>query len=214
MRYQIVPVTPFSQNCTILWCEKTNKAAVVDPGGDLPKVYAAVEAAGVEVEKVLLTHGHIDHAASARECANHFEVKIIGPHKDDEPLLKALPQQATMFGMPPVEVVEPDQWLVEGDKVKVGEVELQVYHTPGHAPGHVIFVDENSRTAQMGDVLFAGSIGRTDLPGGNHQQLLDTIANKIWQLGDDMTFIPGHGPIGTLGEERASNPFVGKGAKV
>lgn len=213
MRYQIVPVTPFSQNCTILWCEKTNKAAVVDPGGDLPKVYAAVEAAGVEVEKVLLTHGHIDHAASARECANHFEVKIIGPHKDDEPLLKALPQQATMFGMPPVEVVEPDQWLVEGDKVKVGEVELQVYHTPGHAPGHVIFVDENSRTAQMGDVLFAGSIGRTDLPGGNHQQLLDTIANKIWQLGDDMTFIPGHGPIGTLGEERASNPFVGKGAK-
>jgi len=213
MRYQIVPVTPFSQNCTILWCEKTNKAAVVDPGGDLPKVYAAVEAAGVEVEKVLLTHGHIDHAASARECANHFEVKIIGPHKDDEPLLKALPQQATMFGMPPVEVVEPDQWLVEGDKVKVGEVELQVYHTPGHAPGHVIFVDENSRTAQMGDVLFAGSIGRTDLPGGNHQQLLDTIANKIWRLGDDMTFIPGHGPIGTLGEERASNPFVGKGAK-
>lgn len=213
MRYKIVPVTPFSQNCTILWCEKTNKAAIVDPGGDLPKIFAAVKELGVEVEQVLLTHGHIDHAASARECANNYKVKIIGPHKDDAPLLKALPQQATMFGMPPVEVVEPDQWLDEGDKVQVGDIELQVYHTPGHAPGHVIFVDESSRTAQMGDVLFAGSIGRTDLPGGNHQQLLDTIANKIWQLGDDMTFIPGHGPTGTLGQERESNPFVGKNAQ-
>lgn len=213
MRYQIIPVTPFSQNCTLIWCDKTNKAAIIDPGGDLPQVFAAVTEAGVEVEKVLLTHGHIDHAAAARQCAENYGVKIIGPHKDDEPLLAGLPQQAQMFGMPPVEVVQPDEWLNEGDTVTVGEVVLKVYHTPGHAPGHVIFFDEASSTVQIGDVLFVGSIGRTDLPGGNHQQLLDTIADKIWQLGDDVTFIPGHGPIGTLGQERASNPFVGQGAQ-
>lgn len=211
MRYQVVPVTPFAQNCTLLWCEQTNKAAVVDPGGDLPQVFAAVTEAGVEVEKVLLTHGHIDHAAAARECADHYGVEIIGPHKDDEPLLANLPQQAQMFGIPPVQVVQPDQWLVEGDTVTVGQLNLQVYHVPGHAPGHVMFFEQQSRTVQIGDVLFVGSIGRTDLPGGNHQQLLDTIANKVWQLGDDVTFIPGHGPIGSLGQERATNPFVGQG---
>ncbi len=213
MRYQIVPVTPFSQNCTLLWCEKTMQAAIVDPGGDLPQIYAAVEAAGIDVKMVLLTHGHIDHAAASRDCADHYSVKIIGPHKDDAPLLAGLPKQAQMFGMPETQPVEPDQWLTEGDKVQVGDIELQVYHTPGHAPGHVIFFDESSRIGQMGDVLFAGSIGRTDLPGGNHQQLLDTIANKIWRLGDDVTFIPGHGPTGTLGQERATNPFVGQGAQ-
>lgn len=213
MRYHIVPVTPFEQNCTLVWCENTNQAAIIDPGGDLPKVFAAVEDAGINVQMVLLTHGHIDHAAAARDCADHYNVKIIGPHKDDAPLLEALPQQAQMFGMPPVAAaVTPDQWLDEGDTVAVGDIEFQVFHTPGHAPGHVIFFDPDSRQVQSGDVLFAGSIGRTDLPGGNHQQLLDTIAAKMWPLGDDVTFIPGHGPLGTLGQERASNPFVGQGA--
>ncbi len=211
MRYQIIPVTPLAQNCTLLWCEQSNKAAIVDPGGDLPTVFATVEAAGVEVEKVLLTHGHIDHAAASRDCADHYGVEIIGPHKDDAFLLQALPEQAKKFGMPPATAVEPDQWLDEGDTVRVGEIELQVFHTPGHAPGHVIFFDKVSRIAQVGDVLFAGSIGRTDLPGGNHQQLLDSVAAKLWPLGDDVAFIPGHGPTGTLGHERATNPHVGQG---
>lgn len=213
MRYQIIPVTSFSQNCTLLWCEASNKAAIVDPGGDLPQVFAAVEAAGVTVEKVLLTHGHIDHAAASRDCANHYGVKIIGPHKDDAFLLEGLAGQAQMFGMPEAAPVNPDQWLEEGDTVSVGDIELKVSHLPGHAPGHVIFFDEASRIAQVGDVLFAGSIGRTDLPGGNHQQLLDSIAAKLWLLGDDVTFIPGHGPTGTLGHERATNPFVGQAAQ-
>ncbi len=211
MRYKIIPVTPFSQNCTLLWCEASNKAAIVDPGGDLPAVFAAVEEAGVTVEKVLLTHGHIDHAAASRECAEHYGVEIIGPHKDDAFLLEGLAGQAQMFGMSAVKPVNPDQWLVEGDVVTVGEISLQVFHTPGHAPGHVIFFDQSSKIAQVGDVLFAGSIGRTDLPGGDHQQLLDTIAAKLWPLGDEVHFIPGHGPTGTLGQERASNPFVGQG---
>ncbi|MEM7379206.1 MAG: MBL fold metallo-hydrolase [Pseudomonadota bacterium] len=208
MRHEIVIVTPFQQNCTLLWCEHTLKGAVVDPGGDLPMVYAAIEQAGIEIDVVLLTHGHIDHAAGARECADALGVNIVGPHRDDAPLLAELSQQATMFGLPPVKPVEPDRWLDEGDSINLGELRLDVLHTPGHSPGHVAFFDHNASTVQSGDVLFNGSIGRTDLPGGNQQQLLDTIRTKILPLGDDVYFIPGHGPSGTVGHERRTNPFL------
>ena len=208
MRHEIVIVTPFQQNCTLLWCEHTLKGAVVDPGGDLPMVYAAIEQAGIEIDVVLLTHGHIDHAAGARDCADALGVKIVGPHKDDTPLLAELSQQATMFGLPPVKPVEPDQWVDEGDTISLGELRLDVLHTPGHSPGHVSFFDRHSGTVQSGDVLFNGSIGRTDLPGGNQAQLLNTISTKILPLGDEVYFIPGHGPSGTIGHERRTNPFL------
>ncbi len=208
MRHEIVIVTPFQQNCTLLWCEHTLKGAVVDPGGDLPTVYAAIEQAGIEIESVLLTHGHIDHAGGARECASALGVNIVGPHKDDAPLLDDLASQAEMFGFPPVKGVEPDQWLEEGDVITLGEVKLEVIHTPGHAPGHVSFYERRSRILQSGDVIFNGSIGRTDLPGGNHAQLLNTIREKVLPLGDEVYFIPGHGPSGTLGHERQTNPFL------
>lgn len=210
MRHEIVIVTPFQQNCTLLWCEHTLKGAVVDPGGDLPMVYAAIEQASIEIEMVLLTHGHIDHAAGARDCADALGVNVIGPHKDDEPLLAQLSSQAEMFGLPPVKSVKPDQWLEEGDVVGVGDLILEVLHTPGHAPGHIAFFNRQAGIVQSGDVLFNGSIGRTDLPGGNQQQLLDTIRDKVLPLGDDVYFIPGHGPNGTIGHERRTNPFLSR----
>jgi len=212
MRHEIIIVTPFQQNCTLLWCEHTLRGAVVDPGGDLPMVYAAIEQAGIEIDMVLLTHGHIDHAAGARECADALAVKIVGPHKADAPLLSELSAQAKMFDMPPVKPVEPDQWLDEGDVVTLGDVSLSVLHTPGHSPGHIAFYDRVSRILQSGDVLFNGSIGRTDLPGGNQAQLLATIRDKVMPLGDEVYFIPGHGPCGTLGHERRTNPFISERA--
>jgi len=208
MRYRIVPVTPFQQNCTILACPETGLAAIVDPGGDLERILAAVEDMGATPEKVLLTHGHIDHVGAARTLARRLGVPIIGPHRDDAFLLAALPQQAQMFGFPPHTAFGTDQWLAGGDQVGVGRQTLQVLHCPGHTPGHVVYFHQPSGLAQVGDVLFRGSIGRTDFPRGNHADLLRSIREVLFPLGDEVRFIPGHGPMGTFGEERRTNPFV------
>ena len=207
----IVPVTPFQQNCSILWCERTKKAAVVDPGGDLDRILATVAELGVTVEKILITHGHIDHAGGTAKLARELGVPIEGPQEEDRFWIEGMPQQSKMFGFPPVESFEPDRWLEDGDTVEIGNNQLQVLHTPGHTPGHVVFFDAGSRLAVVGDVLFAGSIGRTDFPRGDHATLVAAIRDKLWPLGDDVRFIPGHGPQSTFGAERANNPYVGDG---
>ncbi|AWI76829.1 MAG: MBL fold metallo-hydrolase [Betaproteobacteria bacterium HGW-Betaproteobacteria-13] len=206
---RIVPVTPFEQNCSIIWCDKTRKAAVVDPGGDLDRIHAAADALGVTIEKILITHGHIDHAGGTAKLARELGVPIEGPQEEDRFWIDGMAQQSKMFGFPDVETFTPDRWLHDGDTVTVGEQTLQVIHTPGHTPGHVVFVHPESKLALVGDVLFAGSIGRTDFPRGDHQTLVSSIRNKLFPLGDDITFVPGHGPTSTFGEERESNPFVG-----
>jgi hydroxyacylglutathione hydrolase len=198
MRVGIVPVTAFEQNCSLIWCTKTMRGALVDPGGDLEKLKAALEKTGVTLEKILLTHGHMDHCGQAGVLAKEMGVPIEGPHEADRFWIEGLDDSAMRFGLDG-ESFEPDRWLVDGDTVTVG---------PGHTPGHVIFHHPPSHLATVGDVLFAGSIGRTDLPQGNHQQLLDSITQKLWPLGDDITFIPGHGPTSTFGQERQTNPFV------
>ncbi len=211
MKYLIIPVTPFEQNCTLIWCEKTRKAAVIDPGGDLGKVMQAVEREGLTLEKILLTHAHIDHAGAAGELAEKLQLPIEGPHQDDQFWIEMLPQQSTMFGFPTAKAFTPDRWLQHDDRVQVGELTLQVLHCPGHTPGHVVFYHPESKLAQVGDVLFAGSIGRTDFPKGNHQDLIRSIREKLWPLGNDVVFIPGHGPMSTFGQERKTNPFVADG---
>jgi glyoxylase-like metal-dependent hydrolase (beta-lactamase superfamily II) len=208
MKYKIVPVTPFEQNCSVIWCEQTMKGAVVDPGGDLHLVLAAIAAANVTVEKILLTHGHLDHAGGAADLAERLGVPIIGPHRDDKVWIDAMPQQSAMFGVAALPAFAPDRWLDEGDRVPVGEITLEVRHCPGHTPGHIIFYDACSRLALVGDVLFAGSIGRTDFPMGDYETLIRSIRGRLWPLGSDITFIPGHGPLSTFGRERQSNPFV------
>jgi hydroxyacylglutathione hydrolase len=209
MDFDIIPVTPFEQNCSLIICPKTHRAALVDPGGDLDQLKAAVEARGVVVEKILLTHGHIDHCGEAGLLAQELGVPIEGPHRDDAFWIEQLPTQGKMFGFPALSPFTPDRWLVDGDTVTVGELVLEVIHCPGHTPGHVVFVDLVARIAFVGDVLFAGSIGRTDFPKGNHEDLLRSIKERLFPLGDDMAFVPGHGPMSTFGEERVSNPFVG-----
>ena len=209
MQYRIIPVTPFEQNCSLIWCEQTRKAAVVDPGGDLDRILAAVKQEGVELEKILLTHAHIDHAGGTAELAESHHLPIIGPHKGDDYWIQGLPQQGAMFGFKAAKVFTPDRWLEDGESVQVGNITLSVIHCPGHTPGHVVFFDPASKLALVGDVLFNGSIGRTDFPGGNHQQLLDSIKQKLFVLGDDVEFIPGHGPMSTFGTEKRFNPFVG-----
>lgn len=209
MQYRIIPVTPFEQNCSLIWCEQTRKAAVVDPGGDLDRILAAANEEGVTLEKILLTHAHIDHAGGTGELAASQHLPIIGPHKGDDFWIQGLPQQAAMFGFKPAKMFTPDRWLEDGESVQVGNVTLSVIHCPGHTPGHVVFFDPASRLAIVGDVLFNGSIGRTDFPGGNHQQLIDSIRQKLFVLGDDIDFIPGHGPMSTFGNEKKFNPFVG-----
>ena len=206
---RIVPVTPFEQNCSIIWCDKTRKAAVVDPGGDLDRIHAAAKTLGVTIEKILITHGHIDHAGGTAKLARELGVPIEGPQEEDRFWIDGMAQQSKMFGFPDVETFTPDRWLHDGDTVTVGEQTLNVVHTPGHTPGHVVFVHPESRLALVGDVLFAGSIGRTDFPRGDHQTLINSIRKKLFPLGDDITFVPGHGPTSTFGEERESNPFVG-----
>lgn len=208
MKYRIIPVTPFQQNCTLIWCEETLKAAVVDPGGDLDRIQSAVASEGVQVEKILLTHGHIDHAGGTAELAGILGVPVEGPQQDDSFWIDALPQQAQMFNFPASESFTPDRWLEDGDRVSVGKVILSVLHCPGHTPGHVVFFQAETRLALVGDVLFQGSIGRTDFPKGDHDTLVRSIREKLFPLGDDVTFIPGHGPISTFGQERATNPFV------
>ena len=207
MRVGIVPVTAFEQNCSLIWCTKTMRGALVDPGGDLDKLKAALAKTGVTLEKILLTHGHMDHCGMAGILAEELGVPIEGPHEADRFWIEGLDDSKMRFGLDG-KSFEPDRWLVDGDTVTVGELTLDVVHCPGHTPGHVIFHHPPSHLATVGDVLFAGSIGRTDLPQGNHQQLLDSITQKLWPLGDDVTFVPGHGPTSTFGHERQTNPFV------
>jgi len=208
IKYQIVPVTPFEQNCTVLWCDKTKKAAVVDPGGDLDRIVTVLEAEGLSLEKILLTHAHIDHAGGTAELAKQFGVPIEGPQKEDKFWIDSLPQQSQMFGFPQVETFTPDRWLEGGDKVTVGDSSLEVVHCPGHTPGHVVLFSSESQLALVGDVLFSGGIGRTDFPKGDHATLVKSIKERLWPLGSDVSFIPGHGPMSTFGQERRTNPFV------
>jgi hydroxyacylglutathione hydrolase len=208
LRAAIIPVTPLQQNCTLLWCEETKKAAVFDPGGDLLRIQEAVGKVGVTVEKILLTHGHTDHAGGATELKERLGVPIEGPHRADLYLLERLPETGRSFGMTGARAVTPDRWLDEGDTVTVGNASFSVLHCPGHSPGSVVFVQAEQRFAIMGDVLFRGSVGRTDLPGGDHEALIRSIKDKILPLGDDLTFICGHGPASTVGAERATNPFL------
>ncbi|BAJ02799.1 MBL fold metallo-hydrolase [Shewanella violacea] len=208
MKYQIIPVTPFQQNCSLIWCDETKAAAVVDPGGDMDRILAEVDKLGVKLEKILLTHGHIDHVGAAKELADHAGIPIIGPHKADSFWLDNLPEQSKHFGFAHSEPFAPTQYLASGDTVTLGSLTLEVLHCPGHTPGHIVFFSATSRTVWVGDVLFHGSIGRTDFPQSNHQDLIDSITKNLWPLGRDVEFVPGHGPISTLGTERDQNPFV------
>ena len=212
LKVLLVPVTPFEQNCSILICEETLKAAIVDPGGDLPRILQALSNANVIPEKILLTHGHIDHCAGAPALSKELNIPIEGPHEAERFWLEQLPMQSQRFGFPQAESFEPNRWLVDGDQVTVGNVHLDVKHCPGHTPGHVVFYSANDGLAVVGDVLFAGSIGRTDFPRGNHADLIRAIKEKLFPLGDDIVFVPGHGPTSTFGQERKTNPYVGDGA--
>jgi glyoxylase-like metal-dependent hydrolase (beta-lactamase superfamily II) len=207
MRAAIIPVTPLQQNCTLLWCTATMRGAFVDPGGDLPRLKAAAAQAGVTIEKILITHGHIDHCGEAGTLAQELGVRIEGPHEADRFWISRLDDEGHKYGIHG-RLFEPDRWLDNGDMVTVGDLTLDVYHCPGHTPGHVIFHHAPSGVAMVGDVLFQGSIGRTDFPMGNHQDLLDAIVTRLWPLGDATNFVPGHGPMSTFGHERATNPYV------
>jgi hydroxyacylglutathione hydrolase len=208
LRVAIVPVTAFQQNCTLIWCTKTMRGAFVDAGGDLDRLKAAARAQGVTIEKLLVTHGHIDHCGYTGILAKELGVPIEGPHEDDRFWIARLGDDSRGFGMPGTPF-EPDRWLEDGDTVTVGEVVLDVIHCPGHTPGHVVFHHAPSKFALVGDVLFQGSIGRTDFPLGNHADLIASITQKLWPLGGDTAFVPGHGPMSSFARERASNPFVG-----
>ena len=212
LKVLIVPVTPFEQNCSILICEETNHAAIVDPGGDIPKILDALNKSGATPEKILLTHGHIDHCAGAVALAKELNIDIEGPHKDEAFWLDQLPLQSQRFGFPKAEAFTPNKWLDDEDVVTVGNVSLTVKHCPGHTPGHVVFYSPSDHLAIVGDVLFAGSIGRTDFPRGNHADLVGAIRTKLFPLGDNIAFVPGHGPMSTFGDERKNNPYVGDGA--
>ncbi len=210
MRFEIIPVTPYQQNCSLIWCDTTLSAALIDPGGDVDQLIASVKRAGVKLEKLLLTHAHLDHVGGTLELAREFNLPIYGPHEADAFWLDLLPDQARMFGFPPAEAFRPDHWLQDGDVVELGEMRLDVIHCPGHTPGHVVFHEPISRHAFVGDVLFHGSIGRTDFPRGDHAALISAIKDKLFPLGDDVKFVPGHGPMSTFGRERLSNPYVGE----
>jgi hydroxyacylglutathione hydrolase len=209
LSFRIIPVTPFEQNCSLLWCTETMKGAFVDPGGDIDRLLAGAKDEGVTIEKLLLTHGHIDHAGAAGELAQRLGVPIEGAHEEERFWIDQLAMQSRMFGFPAAHNFTPDRWLNDGDTVSVGKETLSVLFTPGHTPGHVVFFHAPSQLAIVGDVLFAGSIGRTDFPRGNHAALISSIRNKLWPLGNEVRFIPGHGPMSTFGDERASNPYVG-----
>lgn len=209
MKYQMIPVTPFEQNCTVFWCEETGLAAVIDPGGDVERIQAFLTAQSLSLAVILLTHGHIDHAGGTAALARLYpSAPVEGPHEADRYWIDGLAQQSRMFGFPAVEAFSPDRWLADGDAVRFGNVLLEVLHCPGHTPGHVVFFHRESGLVQVGDVLFQGSIGRTDFPGGDHDTLLASIKQKLFALGDEVDFIPGHGPMSTLGEERRYNPFL------
>jgi len=208
IRALIAPVTPLQQNCTIVWCARTLKAAVIDPGGEIPRLMQAIADQGLTLEKIWITHGHLDHAGGTAALKALTGVPIEGPHPDDAFWIDQIDASGARWGMPEARGFTPDRWLHDGDKVTLGETEFEVYHCPGHTPGHVIFFHRQARFAQVGDVLFQGSIGRTDFPRGNHADLIAAITGKLWPLGDDVRFVPGHGPMSSFGQERRSNPFV------
>lgn len=209
MKIVVVPVTPFEQNCSVVMCEKTKRAAIVDPGGDLDRIEKTLERLGATPEKILLTHGHIDHCGGTAELARRLGIPVEGPQREDAFWIDQLPEQGRMFGFPRLEAFTPDRWLEGGDTVRFGEEEMEVYYCPGHTPGHVAFFHREHRIAFVGDVLFQGAIGRTDFPRGDLDTLIASITTQLWPLGDDVTFVPGHGDTSTFGEERRSNPFVG-----
>jgi len=211
MRVAIVPVTPLQQNCSLIWCTATMKGALVDPGGDLDRLKEALAKTGVTLEKILVTHGHLDHCGMAGELAKELGVPIEGPHEEDRFWIAQLDDDGPRWNME-AHSFEPDRWLENGDKVTVGDLELDVYHCPGHTPGHVVFHHAPSQFAVVGDVLFQGSIGRTDFPRGDLRTLIDSITGRLWPLGNETTFVPGHGPLSTFGDERRSNPFVSDAA--
>jgi hydroxyacylglutathione hydrolase len=209
LRYLTVPVTPFQQNCSIVWCDETMEAAVIDPGGELPRLRAEIRRLGVTLKQILLTHAHIDHAGATGTLAREDGLPIVGPHPADQFWIDALPQQSQMFGFPQAEPFAPTRWLADGDTVQVGRSTLAVRHCRGHTPGHVVFHSAEAQRAFVGDVLFAGSMGRTDFPGGDHAMLIASITGRLWPMGDATVFIPGHGPESSFGHERRSNPYVG-----
>ena len=207
LKAAIVPVTPLQQNCTLIWCTETMLGAFSDPGGDLPQLKAAAAQHGVTIEKIIITHGHLDHCGQAGILAAELGVPIEGPHEDDRFWIAQLGDDGRKWGME-AQTFEPDRWLVHGDTVTVGNLTLDVIHCPGHTPGHVVFYHGPSNLAIVGDVLFQGSIGRTDFPRGNHQQLIDSITQRLWPLGAETAFVPGHGPMSTFGQERKTNGYV------
>jgi glyoxylase-like metal-dependent hydrolase (beta-lactamase superfamily II) len=209
LRYFTLPVTPFQQNCSVVYDDATRAAAVIDPGGDLERLLEAVEREELRLEQIWLTHAHIDHAGATGELARRLGLPIIGPHPADQFWITALPQQSTLFGFPPAQAFTPTRWLQDGDTVELAGHVLHVRHCPGHTPGHVVFHSPEMRRAFVGDVLFAGSIGRTDFPQGDHDTLIASITQRLWPMGDDTVFIPGHGPESTFGRERKTNPYVG-----
>ena len=205
----IAPVTPLQQNCTIVWCNRTKKAAIIDPGGEMPRLLKAIADQGLTLEKIWITHGHLDHAGAAAALQAATGVPIEGPHPDDQFWIDDIPDSGAKYGLVGAQSFTPDRWLYDGDVVTLGETQFEVLHCPGHTPGHVVFFHRESRFAQVGDVLFKGSIGRSDFPKGNYNQLIESITTKLWPLGNDVQFVPGHGPMSTFGAERKSNPFVG-----
>ena len=205
----IVPVTTLQQNCSIVWCTETNKGAFIDPGGDIYRLLAAVDEIGCDIEKIMLTHGHADHAGAADELRERLGVPIEGPHIDDQFWIKDIPKSSAKYGFPGGRSFESDRRLVGGDTVTLGNVTFGVYHCPGHTPGHVVFHQPDAGVAFVGDVLFQGSIGRTDFPKGDYDQLIRSITQELWPLGDETAFVPGHGPMSTFGDERRTNPYVG-----
>ncbi len=208
LQVTVIPVTAFAQNCTLVVCDQTQHAALTDPGGDIERLKQAVQDSGATVEKILLTHGHLDHCAAARVLADHYGVPIEGPHRADDFWIQQLVSHSAQYGFKNWGVFTPDRWLDDGDTVTVGASQLDVIHCPGHTPGHVVFIDAQDRLAWVGDVIFAGSIGRTDFPRGNHDDLISSIRNKLFPLGDDIAFVCGHGPDSTFGQERLTNPYV------
>ena len=208
IRAVIAPVTPLQQNCTIVWCAKTRKAAAIDPGGEVPRLLEALKQHDLTLEKIWITHGHLDHAGGTAALQAATGAIIEGPHREDAFWIDNIEESGRMYGMPDAKGFTTSRWLEDGDRVSLGETEFEVYHCPGHTPGHVVFFHREARFAQVGDVLFQGSIGRTDFPRGDYEQLIASITTRLWPLGEDVAFVPGHGPMSTFGQERKSNPFV------
>lgn len=211
MEFTILPVTPYQQNCSLVW-DADDRAALIDPGGEAARLLDEVQSRGLALEKILLTHGHLDHVGAAVELRETLGIPIVGPQREEQFWLDLLPRQAELFGFPPAAAFTPDQWLSDGDRVDVGTIRFDVLHCPGHTPGHIVFYQPDARLAFVGDVLFKGSIGRTDFPRGDHAALIAVIRDKLFPLGDDVRFVPGHGAMSTFGHERLENPFVGQSA--